>query len=136
MSTFVVDFAKCIRGHYTPIRPSRLLPPEIDPQWKEKDDGPVVFVCNECTRVYRVKADELEPLPIGLGVAPHNPEAPTRVFQVPIECDELDCSAQLLVHVALSSNTTDEQLLEQRKSWRYVDVKCPQGHDFPDREWK
>lgn len=136
MNTFLVDFAKCVRGHHTPIRPSSLLPPETDQQWKENNDGPVVFACNKCRRVYSVNADELESRPTGLGVAPDNPEAPTRVFQVPTGCDDLGCSAQLLVHVALKSNTTAEQVLEQIKTWRYFGVKCPKGHDFPDREWK
>jgi len=58
------------------------------------------------------------------------------VFQVPIECDDVDCSAQLLVHVWLNSNTTDEQVLEQRMAWLFVGVTCPEGHAFPEQEWK
>ena len=136
MNTFFVDFAKCVHGHYSPIRPSSLLPPGTDQQWTEKDDGPVAFACNECRRVYSVNADELQSLPTGSGVGPYNPNSPIRVFQVPIECDALDCSAQLLVHVVLKSNTTAEQLLEQTRTWRYVDVKCPGGHEYPHPQWK
>jgi len=58
------------------------------------------------------------------------------VFQVPIECDDVDCSAQLLVHVWLNSNTTDEQVLEQRMAWLFVGVTCPEGDAFPEQEWK
>ena len=54
------------------------------------------------------------------------------VFQVPIECDDVDCSAQLLVHVWLNSNTTDEQVLEQRiknvSDALSLAKKIPNGH--------
>jgi hypothetical protein len=136
IGVFAVDFAKCPREHYTAIRPSSLLPTENDPQWKARDNPPVVFACNECRRVYSVNKDELEQRPTGMGVGPYNPEAPTTVFQMPIECDDSDCSAQLLVHVWRNSNTTAEQMLEQRKTWLFVGVKCPEGHDFPKQEWK
>jgi hypothetical protein len=94
-----------------------------------------VFACNQCRRVYSLRMDELEPIPTPWGVGPYNPEAPTRVFQVPIECDDLGCSTQLLVHVELKSSTTDEQMVEEIKTWRYLGVKCPKGHDYPDTPW-
>jgi hypothetical protein len=136
---FLIDFAKCPRGHYTPIRLSSYAPEETDPRWKEKGDAPVVFACNQCRRVYSLRTDELEPRPTPWGVAPYNPEAPTRVFQVPIECDELGCSAQLLVHVELKSNTTVEQLKEARATWRWAegDLACPRcGQVLPWPQWE
>jgi hypothetical protein len=136
IGVFVVDHAKCPRGHYTPIRPSSLLPPETDPRWKEKGDEPVVFACNECRRVYSVNKDELEQRPTPWGVEPYNPEAPTRVFQVPIECGDLGCLPQLLVHVTLKSNTTVEELLEEKLKWRWADLKCPKGHEIPWPQWE
>lgn len=129
IGVFVVDFAKCPREHHVAIRPAHLIPPETDPRWKEKDDDPVVFACNECRRVYSVNKNELEQRPTGMGVGPYNPEAPTTVFQVPIECDNLDCSAQLLVHAWLNSNTTAEQIEEAKLGWTVVGIKCA-DHDF------
>ena len=88
-------------------------------------------------RVYSVNKDELEQRPTAWGVGPYNPQAPMRVFQVPIECDELGCGAQLLIHAALKSNTAVEQLIEQRANWRWVegDLKCPRGHVQPWPQW-
>jgi hypothetical protein len=135
---FLVDHAKCIRGHYIPIRPSNLLPLETHPQWKEKGDDPVVFACNECRRVYSQRTDELEPRPTPWGVGPYNPAAPMRVFQVPIGCDDLNCGAQLLVHAAMKSDTTVEQLIEAKAAWRWAegDLKCPEGHVLPWPQWQ
>lgn len=129
IGVFVVDFAKCPQGHYTAIRPSSLLRPENDPQWIAKNDVPVVFACNECRQVYSVNKDELEQRPTGTGVGPYNPEAPTTVFQVPIECDGLDCSAQLLVHAWLKSNTSAEERERISSAWTVAGISCP-DHEF------
>jgi hypothetical protein len=137
---FLVDHSKCPScGHYIPIRPSSLLPPETDPRWKEKGDGSILFACSPCRRVYSVNKDELEQRPTAMGVGPYAPGTPMTVFRVPILCDELDCSPQLLVHVELKSNTNIEQLRKERLSWQWAggDLKCPRGHDipYPQREW-
>jgi hypothetical protein len=137
-SLFMVDHAKCIRGHYTPIRPSTLRASETDPEWKGKGEAPVVFACNECKRVYCLRTDELEARSTPWGVGPENPGARVHVFQVPIPCDDLDCVAQLVVLAALKSDTTVEQLIEQRSTWRWAegDLKCPWGHVLPWPQWE
>ena len=64
-----------------------------------------------------------------MGVGPHAPEAPTTVFQVPIECDELNCDSRLPVHVELKSSTSSEEIERLIDSWEVVGVECA-DHDF------
>jgi hypothetical protein len=130
IGVFPVYHATCPRcGCYIPIRPSSLLPPEKDPRWREMDDDPVVFACNDCRRVYSVNKGELVERPTMMGVGPNAPGAPTTVFQVPIECDSVSCESRLLVHAALKSNTTAAEIADTTHGWTVVEIRCS-DHDF------
>ena len=125
-------FAKCKCAHLTPIRPATPVIPGVNPQPTETDDEPVVVACSHCKRVLEFDSDTLVRYPTGEGFAPYNPDAPMKVFRVPLKCDELNCEAQLLVHVVLPTNTTAAALEKEKASWKLAGLECPEcGHEFP-----
>jgi hypothetical protein len=130
------DFARCRCGFPTPIRPSKIVPPGESRKSLETGDETIVVACKECKRVFM--ADQLKSETTLWGLAPYNPEAPMRVFRVPIECDELNCSARLLVHVMLRSDTTDAELEKEKVGWRWAegDLTCDLGHILPWPPWE
>jgi hypothetical protein len=66
-----------------------------------------------------------------IGVAPYDPDAPMRVFRVSFPCDELDCTAQREAIAVRKSDTSLEQLLEEKKkAWSWANLKCPLGHEY------
>jgi hypothetical protein len=125
------DFAECQCGFSIPIRPSKIPLPNKDQQSSGTGDEAVVVACSQCKRVFEV--DQLRSEETLLGFAPANPEAPMRVSQVPIECDRLDCSAQLVVHIMLKSNTTAAELENEKATWRWDEgeLTCHRGHVQP-----
>ena len=129
------DCAKCRCGYSIPIRPSKIPLPSSSREPLETDDEPLVVACSECKRVF--EAHQLKPEQTLWGLAPFYPEAPMRVFQVPIRCDELNCEARVLVHVMLKSNTTDEELRKEIASWLCMEgVTCEAGHPQPLLPWR
>ena len=128
-TVYMFDFARCRCGFPTPIRPSMPLLPTSNRRLSETDDAPVVVACNECKRVFW--ADQLKSEQSFWGVGPYVRDAPMRIFQVTIPCDDLGCSAHLVAHVVLKSNTTDAELEEEKANWILRGMSCPEGHEFP-----
>jgi len=133
------DFARCTCGHLTAIRPSKILTPNVNQQPIDTDEDPVIVACIECKCVAEFEIDDLQSYPTPQGYGPYNPDAPTRVFQVPIKCDDLHCDSQRLTHVVLNANTSDEELLVEQKKWRWKegDLTCERsGHVIPYPRWE
>lgn len=128
------DFAKCTCGHLSPIRPTSSAPREPDPRWSGMDTNPLIVACSACKLVSKFLPNQLQEIDTEMGVAPYNPEAPMRVFRVPIECDEIDCRAQGEVLVTLSATTTAVELAKEMVSWWWKDLTCLSEHPIPDRE--
>jgi hypothetical protein len=131
MSTIYVDFAVCPCGEQTAIRPAKTALATENRQSSETDNDSIAVACPKCRRVYTFHTGEMVPIPTPWGVGPYNPEAPMTVFRVPIECDVLNCKAQLLVHTLLKSHTTDAQVEEATMHWNTSELLCPAGgHSF------
>ena len=131
MNTFLVDFAFCPCGEMTAIQPTKLAIPDTSPQPYESVEGSIVVACVRCKRVYRFDTGYLQSRSTASGVGPYNPQAPMRVFQVPIACGWEGCSAQLVVHVMLNSNTTVAEIEKEKAAWIFSELRCPEGHPFP-----
>jgi hypothetical protein len=127
MNMFLVDFSVCPCGEQTAVRPSNLDPPSNDPRWSEREDELLAIACTKCNRVYRFGTADLVSQPTTKGIGPYNPEAPMTVFRVPIECDVVDCKAQLLVHVLLKSGTTGAGIKEATMRWNTSELFCLSG---------
>jgi hypothetical protein len=134
MNTYL-EFAKCRRGHYTPIRPAKPVIPGDDRKWieTETENDPELFACNECKRIYKLDKDDLEVLSSPLGLEPYNPGAPIRRFDLSLPCDELNCESHIPVIVVLNSDTSGEALQKEMAELRGAGLKCLDGHvqSFP-----
>jgi hypothetical protein len=82
------------------------------------DTEPLIVACSACRLVSSFLPRDLEEIETEMGVAPYNPDAPMRVFPVPIECDDLGCKFQVVALVVLSANTSPAELQEEKKKWR------------------
>lgn len=134
----LVDFVRCQCGHHIPIQRTKHAPEEASLRWSETDIGESFFAaCTVCKRVSRFRPAEFRAIGSQEGVAPDIPDAPIRVFRVPIECDELDCRSQAVVLVALSATTTRAELEEEKNSWRWKhgELVCEAGHPQPYPRW-
>jgi hypothetical protein len=131
MNTFLVDFAFCPCGELTAIQPTKPVIPDTNPQPYGSVEGSIVVACTKCKRVYRFDTGYLKSFPLPMGIGPDNPQAPMSVFRVPIECDDLNCSAQIVVHIMLRSSTTAAELEDVQMSWTTSEMFCPSGgHRF------
>lgn len=133
MTVFLVDFAGCKCGNLTAIRPTRVVIPGVNPQPLEPDADSILVACNKCKRVYPFDTDDLESHQTTMGIGPYSPDAPLSVFRVSLECDDLDCQAQIQVIANLNSRATDAELEKEKASWRWVegDLTCDVGHVLP-----
>lgn len=131
MNMILVDFAVCPCGQQTPVRLSKYDPPNNDPRWSGREIETLVIACTKCKRLYRFGIGDLIPQPTTKGLAPDNPDSPTCVFRVPIECDELNCDTRVEVSVALSATTTVAELEEEKMIWNSSGsgLMCS-GHEF------
>ena len=127
MSISRLDFAFCPCGERTPIRPSTLAILDGGPQLSKTYTDPIFVACTKCKRVYKFDTAYFLPEPTTMGIGPYSPEAPMTVFQVPIECDALNCKARLLVHALLKSGTTDAGIEEATMWWSTSELFCPSG---------
>lgn len=133
MSTFLVDFAFCPCGERTAIQPTKPVIPDTNPQPLSSVEGSIAVACMSCKRVYRFDTGYLLSLSTPAGVGPENPEAPTTVFRVPIECAEPNCKARATVFVTMSTTTSAVRLDQEKATWRWEHLTCPTGHVIPDR---
>jgi hypothetical protein len=117
MSTMFVDFAICPCGEQTAIQPSTPVIPNVRPQPSETIGGSIFVACPKCKRIYRFDTAYLVSVPTTKGLAPYNPDSPIRVFQVPIECDGLNCGTLATVFVTLSATTTHVELEKEKATW-------------------
>lgn len=124
---YQIDYAKCPRGHWTPIRHS--MPPAIanDQRLKEMGNETINVACIECPFVYPFETQNLVSRPSMHGLQPNPEDAPLRLFFGYIRCDEEDCEAQIEIRAARNSDTTDEAIREESAIWRGT-VKCSQNH--------
>src|SRR2546423_14108524 len=138
MSTIFVDFAVCPCGEQTAVRPTTPAIANANPQSSETDEYSILLACPKCKRVYTFDTDCLVSLPTPWGIGPYNPEAPTRVFHVPVSCAQLDCGARPRITVQMKSNTSAEELRQERLSWRWSedDLRCSVGHAIPWPQWE
>jgi len=137
MNTYV-DVAACRCGEQNAIQPTKPVIPDENPQPSGTVEGVIVVACKKCKRVYNFDTDYLASIPTTQGLAPYYPDAPTRVFRVPISCDESNCAARPLVHVEMSASTSAEQLRQERLSWRWSqgELRCREGHAIPWPQWE
>jgi hypothetical protein len=133
---FLLEFARCRRGHHTPIRTAKTASPIEDQKSTETENDPEFFVCNECRKIFPIEDENLVTLPGPSGLEPYNPGAPIRRFVVSLRCDEeLNCPPIRVIAV-LKSDTTAEQLEKEIATWSGRALRCPNGHlqNFPS-DW-
>jgi uncharacterized Zn-finger protein len=133
MNTHLVDFAFCPCGEQTAIQPTKPVISDTHPQPYESVEGSIVVACTRCKRVYRFDTGYMLSLPTREGLAPYAPDAPTRVFRVPIQCAVEGCLTPAVIHVTLNSNTTAEQLQAVIDAWWWDILRCPSGDAIPPR---
>lgn len=129
------DFAQCKCGHRTPLRPSMSVPEAADQTLTGTDAELVSVACVECKRVYIYDLREAESILADMLLSPYDRDAPMRVFEVPLRCDELGCSTPLPVIAVRKTDTSSESLENEVAKWRWSDLKCPEGHPIPWPEW-
>jgi nitrite reductase/ring-hydroxylating ferredoxin subunit len=133
MNTIWFDFACCRCGEQTAIQPS--IPESTSERLLLSGTATrsIFVACPKCKRVYTFDTGYLISQPTTQGFAPYNPDAPMRVFPVSMKCDELNCEAQLLIHVMMNANTTDEQLRKEMADWNWSEfyLRCEFGHLQP-----
>jgi hypothetical protein len=130
MNVTYLDYAKCMRGHSTPIRPSKPATIEEDQKSREMDAELLFVACSKCNLVYTVETRKLETGPSTSGLSPYHEGAPLHVYQVPIECDDLSCETPAIVLAVRNSDTTAEDLEKEKRGWRWADLKCPNEHEI------
>jgi hypothetical protein len=130
------DFLRCKCGYPTQLRPPTFAPEETDPIWTNLDETSAFVACIRCKRVYRVADLLMESIPATQGLAPYDPEAPMRVFLVPLGCDELGCEAQRIVIAVRRHDTGPPELGGEAATWVWADLKCPEGHEIPWPQWQ
>lgn len=137
MNPTYYDFAKCHRcGFANQIRPTTLPAGEIHQASKEADSEPLFVACAECRRVYRYDSTQLLSRPESIGVKPYDPDAPIRVFQIPLECDEPNCEVPLEVLAVRSGDIFHEDVEKESHLWRGDGLKCPMGHEISLPGWR
>jgi hypothetical protein len=138
MNMILVDFAVCPCGEQTAVRLSNLIPEADNPRWSETETHSLLIACTKCKRVCNYNKADLISRPTTMGMAPQNPGAPIRVFQVPVACAKENCESLPVIHVALSSNTNAEQLRRERLSWQWSDGElfCSLGHLIRWPQWE
>ena len=136
MNTHFLDFATCPRCRLSiPIRPAMPSTVVVSQRSTEKD-GPTLFVaCSRCMYVGEIEEGALEPRPSTTGLIPYHEGAPLRVFEIPIECDALNCKTLATVIATRSSDTSGEAVQTESKQWILTDLKCLLGHRFPWPPW-
>lgn len=134
--TCVLDYAECPRcGHSTPIQPSTFSSVGEHRKWTKTDTVTEFFLCSVCNRAAAIPEQGLKPLPSSEGLFPYHEDAPIRVFEVPIECDELNCKAQATLFVVRSRETSDAAVREESEKWILDDMRCPAGHRLSWPPW-
>lgn len=123
-----LDFARCEKGHQTPVQPS--TPQSVEAYRRSIGTGnePIFVACRRCNRVYRVL--QLASFPSTDGLLPHHPEAQLLVFERSIGCDDPAHEFQRIIIGVRSENTSAEDIM---KLWRWQDEEdstCPSGHDI------
>jgi hypothetical protein len=138
MNTIYFDYAVCPCGKQTAVRPTKLALSSGRPQPSETYEPPILVACPQCNRVYSFDTSSLVAIPVDLMEAQNNPASSTRVFQVSISCDGVECKARPVVHVSMSANTTEKQLHEERSKWRWAngEFRCSDGHLIPWPQWE
>jgi hypothetical protein len=130
MNTFFLEAVHCKHcQRLCYFQQSSSASPEDDPRWSELDAPTPLVACTQCKRVYDYRDQKPRSVPSAEGLAPVSPGATLSVFQVPIECGELNCESRITVHVVLKSDTSDEELELVKLEWKIVGVRCP-DHDF------
>jgi len=122
------DFAFCPLGHRSAVRPTMPESSNDRPQSSMKDDYQVFVRCRKCNRIYSFGTLFLVPMSEDLVGDHQDPDYPTRVFQVSIECAEPDCGTRITVFATLSADTTAAQIEEQKMTWEsWPGLPCPSG---------
>ena len=124
-----LDFARCEKGHQTPVQPSTPQSVEAYRRSIETGNEPIFVACRRCNRVYRVL--QLASFASTDGLLPHHPEAQLLVFEESIGCDDPAHEFQRIIIGVRSENTSAEDVM---KLWRWQDEEdstCPSGHDIP-----
>src|ERR1022692_4536356 len=127
---YLLDFAKCPHGHWTPIRHS--MPPAIanDQRLTGMGNETIYVACIECPLVYPFETQNLVSRPSMHGLHPDPDDAPLRLFFVYIPCDWSGCEARIEVHAVRNSDTNVEAITAESKQWSGV-VKCSHDHQQP-----
>jgi len=115
----------------TAIQPSKLAIPDTNPQPYASVEGSIVVACMRCKRVYRFDTGYLQSRSTTSGVGPYNPLAPMRIFEVPIACGWVGCSAQLVVHAMLSSSTTAAETRKRKGDLDILGIAMPRRASVP-----
>lgn len=134
---YIIHYAICPHDRRpNPIQLAKPSPEGGFQQWTKTDGVSEFVLCTQCNRVVEIQEDAIETREASYGLYPNPEEAPLRVFEIPIECDELDCAAQAIVLVPWTTNTSGEELRQKSKSWILSDLRCPDGHRFPWPPWR
>jgi hypothetical protein len=129
-ASYSLDYAKCPRGHWTPIRHS--MPPAIanDQRLREMGNETINVACIECPLVYPFETQNLVSRPSMHGLQPDPEDAPLRLFFGYIRCDEAGCESRIEIRAVRSSDTTDEAIRVEIARWRGI-AKCSENHSQP-----
>ena len=101
--------------------------PESDPKWKRKDDSAQAFSCPVCKHVYMIQALQQGSLEVSQEQLEEQEKVPA-VFSVPLQCDDADCEALLLVLAPRSFGTSVGDIERELPTWTLHDLLCSSGH--------
>ena len=126
-------FAKCPRGHSTPIRPSMPVSARADQIQTGTDDETLLVACMQCGLVYTAHSREAKPdpsIPSSLGLPGG---VSLLLFSETIYCDDINCEFQAEVFSARRSDTTEKWQTEVQWTWQFAPgekTKCQWNHDI------
>jgi hypothetical protein len=128
-SSYQLDYAKCPRGHLTPIQPS--TPQSVEAYRVSIETGtyPLLVACIRCSRMFWVH--QLHTRQSTQGLFPDDPSTQLRVFEESIGCDDPTHQFHHTVRGVRNENTSVSDL---KKKWVWAqgeDSKCPEGHKIP-----
>lgn len=124
---FELDFAKCARGHLTPLQPSTPQSTEEYRRSIEMGDVPRFVACMRCNRVY--KALSLYAQTSTTGLLPYHPQAQIAVFVETIVCDDIEHAFRVSITGVRNVDTTVTDAMQEWR-WEDGDRKCPDGHQI------
>ena len=88
----------------------------------------LLFVCQQCKNCF--PWDYHNRKAAGLLTERPQTRAPLFYMAVLAECENTDCEAQVELIAIRPHGTTEEQILEERKTWKADDVRCGDDHSI------